>query len=292
MTSTTRTQVRSRDGVAIAVYETGDPSAPTIVAVHGYPDDHTVWDRVVPLLAEQHRVVTYDVRGAGASDKPEDVGSYRQEHLTDDLVAVLDAVSPGEPVHLLAHDWGSIQSWPSLADPRVRGRVRSFFSISGPSLDHASVWLRTIRQRPRDVLRQLGDSWYIYLFQLPALPELLVRRGILDRLLERITTRSTPGGLAGPPRTRDDARHGIQLYRANVLSRLGRVSPPQLDLPVQVLAPRHDPHVTAALQTQAPAPFVPDLRTEVVDGGHWIVWQQPDLVAERVLAFVRSVEAA
>ena len=69
MISTTQQRVRSGDGVELAVYETGEPSAPTILAVHGYPDNHTVWDGILPLLAADFRVVTYDVRGAGASPK-------------------------------------------------------------------------------------------------------------------------------------------------------------------------------------------------------------------------------
>src|SRR5438309_1175852 len=63
-------RVTSTDGVTLAVYEHGDPAAPTIVAVHGYPDNHSVWDGVVELLSDRFHVVTYDVRGAGASDKP------------------------------------------------------------------------------------------------------------------------------------------------------------------------------------------------------------------------------
>jgi pimeloyl-ACP methyl ester carboxylesterase len=292
MTMTTPQRVRSADGVELAVYESGDPAAPTILAIHGYPDNHSVWDALIPFLSGRYRVISYDVRGAGASDKPAGVAPYHQDRLTDDFVAVLDAVSPDAPVHVLAHDWGSIQTWPALADPRTQGRVASFFSISGPSLNHASAWMRTIRQRPGAVLRQLGDSWYIGVFQLPLLPEQLARTGVLDRLVRRVSGRHSPVPVPdGPPRTRQDALHGIQLYRANVPRRLGRARPEQIAVPVKVLAPRHDPHVTVALQTQAPAPFVADLRTEVVEGGHWIPFQQPDVVAERVLAFLDSLPA-
>jgi len=155
-------RVRSTDGVELAVYESGDPRNSTIVAVHGYPDNHHVWDGVAELLADKYHVVTYDVRGAGESDQPSGRAAYRMARLTDDFLAVLDAVSPTEPVHLLAHDWGSIQSWPALADPRVAGRVASFTSISGPSLDHAGAWMRGLRQHPGATARQLGHSFYIF----------------------------------------------------------------------------------------------------------------------------------
>jgi pimeloyl-ACP methyl ester carboxylesterase len=284
-------RVGSADGTRIAVYETGDPDAPTIVAVHGYPDNHTVWDALVTELCERYRVVTYDVRGAGQSEWPAERSAYRMEHLVDDLVAVLDDVAPDRPVHLLGHDWGSIQCWPALVDDRIQGRVRSFTSISGPSLDHATQWLRGAAHRPAKVLRQLADSYYILLFQLPVLPEVLARRGAIDIGIRRLAVRArTDTGIVDSTwRTKADALNGIELYRANMLTHLGRSRPQRITIPVQVLAPSDDPHVTVALQTEAPRPFVDDLRIEVVDGGHWIVAQRPELIAARVEAFISAV---
>ncbi|MFC7612955.1 alpha/beta fold hydrolase [Actinokineospora soli] len=61
--------VRSGD-VELAVFEQGDPAAPTVLLVHGYPDTHRMWDGVAARLAEDYHVVRYDVRGAGASSAP------------------------------------------------------------------------------------------------------------------------------------------------------------------------------------------------------------------------------
>jgi pimeloyl-ACP methyl ester carboxylesterase len=102
-------RVTSSDGVQLAVYEYGDPSAPTVICVHGYPDNASVWQGVVDELQASFHVVSYDVRGAGKSDKPPRRRAYKLDQLQDDFVAVLEAVSPDNPVHLLAHDWGSIQ---------------------------------------------------------------------------------------------------------------------------------------------------------------------------------------
>src|SRR5690242_17337653 len=133
--------VTSTDGTRLALHEYGNPSGPTVVAVHGYPDNHHVWDGVAAALAG-YRVVAYDVRGAGDSDKPRGRRAYRQEQLTADLLTVLDEVSPDEPVHLLAHDWGSMQSWDAVSNPAHAARFASFTSISGPSLPYAARWLR------------------------------------------------------------------------------------------------------------------------------------------------------
>src|SRR5690349_7461459 len=82
--------VTSTDGVRLAVYESGTRDRPTVLLMHGYHDDHTVWDRVASLLADRFRVVTYDMRGAGRSDRPSATRAYRIPQLNDDLLTVLE----------------------------------------------------------------------------------------------------------------------------------------------------------------------------------------------------------
>ncbi|GAA1952149.1 hypothetical protein GCM10009798_09250 [Nocardioides panacihumi] len=280
MTTPTR-HVLSTDGVSLAVYETGDPERPTVIAVHGYPDDHTVWDGLVGLLADDFHVVTYDVRGAGGSEAPKRREGYRIPQLVDDLAAVIDATSPGQDVHLIGHDWGSVQSWGAVVDPRLEPRLLSFTSISGPSLDYAGAWLRGIRRHPGAALRQLAESSYIGFFQLPALPEAAIRAGLLDRLIAR-----TSGTAA---RSEDDAVNGLELYRANFLNRMTRPDPRATVVPVQVIAPSRDPYISTRLACEAPEPYVPDLRAQVVEGRHWVVAEQPELVADLFRGFVADV---
>ncbi|HKC27181.1 MAG TPA: alpha/beta fold hydrolase [Jatrophihabitans sp.] len=272
--------VTSADAVRLAVYESGGPEHPPIVAVHGFPDNHRVWDGVVDLLRIDHHVITYDVRGAGASDRPTGRLAYRNDRLTDDLIAVLDAVSPDEPVHLLGHDWGSIQIWPALTDPRLAGRVASFTSISGPSLDHAAAWLRQLRRHPVASLRQLAHSYYLFLFQLPVLPEAAIRRGGLRRAVVAAGGRAPEDG---------DTLSGLWLYRANVLPRVARPAPTPISVPVQVVVPDRDPFATPQLAREAPVPWVAQLTVHDVKGGHWIVAQRPDVIADLVRTFVRGI---
>jgi pimeloyl-ACP methyl ester carboxylesterase len=266
--------VTSTDGVRLAVHESGNPSGPVVVAVHGFPDNHAVWDGVAAELGSDFRVVTYDVRGAGDSDKPTGRAAYRIPQLGDDFAAVLDAVSPDAPVHVLAHDWGSIQLWQPLAEPRFAGRVATFTSISGPSLDHASAWLRDLTHAGASV-RQLLASTYMFAFQVPVLPEAVLRRAPVFR----VAGGAFPRGVA-------DKTNGINLYRANLISRVLRPRPRRLDLPVLVLAPVDDPYSRVATATQAPVPYVTDLTVEEIPGGHWVLAEDPALVAARIRAFV------
>ncbi|WP_127784439.1 SDR family oxidoreductase [Rhodococcus sp. X156] len=298
-------RVVSTDGVGLAVHvhevrdpagRGTDPDVPTVVCVHGYPDNSSVWDGVVAELRQRYRVVTYDVRGAGDSDKPRGRSAYRMEQLAADLAAVVDAVSPERPVHLLAHDWGSIQTWHSVTGARLAGRIASFTSVSGPSLDHVGAWMRDqLRPSPRALkalARQVLHSTYIGFFQLPLLPELACRAGVLDQMVELdIRRHQSPSGRhVRPHRSTADKINGLQLYRANMGSRIGGPTEQRTDVPVQVLAPSGDSYVTAAMQTEAPAPWVSDLRTRTIAGGHWVVSSRPDVIARCTSELVEHVE--
>lgn len=83
----TITSVTATDGVALAVhrYTDIDPRRPTVLAIHGYPDNHHVWDAVAGQLTdrlpERYNVIAYDVRGAGGSSVPTRRAGYRFRQL-------------------------------------------------------------------------------------------------------------------------------------------------------------------------------------------------------------------
>ena len=279
------------DGVPLAAYLDGDPAAAhTVLALHGYPDNASMWDALVGLLAVDHQVVRYDVRGAGRSGAPAGRSGYRLAQLAEDARTVLDAVAPDRPVHLLGHDWGSVQGWYFLTSPRLAGRIASFTSISGPSLDQVRAWLlgELRAGRPGPVLRQLAHSAYVPFFLLPLLPELAWRSGLVERLLGH-----RPGRAGW--RSRADALHGLELYRANLLPR-GRRSRSagggrsrQIHGPVQVLAPSRDRYVTPELALSAPAGYVRQLSGRTMPGGHWLPVSRPELVAAAVTEFIAGL---
>ncbi|RFU38175.1 alpha/beta fold hydrolase, partial [Actinomadura logoneensis] len=277
-----RRRVRG-DGVDLAVYEQGDPARPTVLLVHGYPDTHAVWDEVAGRLAERYHVVRYDVRGAGASSRPFGKRHYTFSYLMSDLRAVLDATAPERRVHLVGHDWGSIQSWEAVCT--MPDRFASFTSVSGPCLDHVARWTRRNLRRPtpRNVRLGLGQavrSWYIYFFQTPLLPELVWRAGMarpFTRALE--AGEGVPAREGHPARTlpRDGAA-GVGLYRANMLRRMRAPLPRRTDVPTQVIVPTRDlfvsPHLVGGLGGS-----VPDLSLRTVPAGHWVVRSHPEVVA-------------
>jgi short-subunit dehydrogenase/pimeloyl-ACP methyl ester carboxylesterase len=284
------TVITASDGVALAVhrYTEIDPQRPTILAIHGYPDNHHVWDGVAAELGQRYparfNVVAYDVRGAGESSCPASRSGYRFPQLVSDIGAVIDNLGVGR-VHLLAHDWGSIQAWAAVTDDAVMGKIGSFTSISGPHLQYAGKFLRSART-PRalgQVARQLASSGYIGFFLCPVAPEAAARSRLLAKIVEaseRIGRSSARSQLPATLRSTGDYINGLNLYRQNMLaSVLSRPSQlPQAGVPVQVLVPRKDIFVTPALQRFTGA-ITYGGRVIGIEGGHWVVTSRPDVVA-------------
>jgi pimeloyl-ACP methyl ester carboxylesterase len=287
-----RTAVATTDGLTLASWST-TASGPPIVLVHGYPDTHHVWDAVVGRLSPGYRCITYDVRGAGESDAPPERSGYRLSHLVSDLVAVIDAHSPDEPVHLVGHDWGSIQSWDAVvresSDTRLRGRIASYTSISGPSLHHADAYVAAARrgdwQRRREALGQLAHSWYVYAFHVPVLPEQVFRGYAWWSRRRASSPRRVPDTLER------DARNGLELYRANIFHREPVPGGPRTSVPVQLIVPLRDPFVTPSF-VGGVGRFARDLTRSEVDAGHWVVRTHPDQVARLVGEFVEAHDAS
>ncbi|MEV4082381.1 alpha/beta fold hydrolase, partial [Nonomuraea fuscirosea] len=171
--------------VRLAVHEEGDPGHPVVLLLHGYPDTHRVWDEVAALLRDRFRVVRYDVRGAGASSPPRDRRDYGFDHLLADLGAVIDSLDVPK-VHLVGHDWGSLQGWEALGREGIGDRLASFTSLGGPGLRQVGDFFR--HGRRRDVAAQRLRSWYIGAFLLPVLPE-LAWRSVMPRLVSRTLRR-------------------------------------------------------------------------------------------------------
>jgi NAD(P)-dependent dehydrogenase (short-subunit alcohol dehydrogenase family)/pimeloyl-ACP methyl ester carboxylesterase len=295
---TARERRISTGGIELCVAELGDATRPTVVLVHGYPDSKEVWSKVATRLAEKFHVVLYDVRGHGRSTAPVPLrGGFTLEKLTDDFLAVADAVSPDRPVHLVGHDWGSVQAWEFVTVGRTEGRIASFTSMSGPSLDHFGHWIkrRTVRPTPRRVGQLLGQgakSWYVYMLHTPVLPE-LAWRGPLGKywpgILQRIE--KVPSGDYPTASLPQDAARGAWLYRDNIRARLRR---PRADAhahaPVQLITPTGDAFLSEGLYDDLDE-WVPQLTRRSLAAKHWVPRTRPDQLSAWIADFVETHEA-
>jgi pimeloyl-ACP methyl ester carboxylesterase len=286
----------SSGDVQVAAFEAGDPSAPTLLMLHGWPDTHRLWDRVAGLLAEDLHVVAPDLRGMGGSSDPGAVDRFGMEHLVGDLRAVLDAVSPDRPAHLLGHDWGSMIGWAAVGDAVTAGRIASFTSISGPGLDHVGRWARDelARRTPRGLGRVMAQglsSSYIAFFLSPLAPRVLRTVATRERwarfLSQAERVQVTPDDLA--PTLVDDMVSGLRLYKANIGLRGDTPEPRRTAVPVLQLVAKRDAAVRDAALRSSDA-YAERLERLELTSGHWAPLSRPGEVAEATLRFVRSVE--
>ena len=287
--------VDSSDGTRLAVYEEGNPEGPTVVLVHGWPDSHVLWDGVVPLLAEKFRVIRYDSRCAGASSGPKQFFKYAMADFADDFAAVVAELSPGQPVHVLGHDWGSIGLWEYLSRPGAGDRVASFTSVSGPSLRHLMRYIRGGLKkpyRPRLFAHALGQFLhltYTLPLSVPVLAPATMR--LTAGILKTGITRGIPkdhihhGGTFA-----DDAARGAKIYRANALPSL--IRKPQdlhVDVPVQLIVNLDDPYVRPYVYDDTPR-WVPRLWRRELKAGHWSPFSHPQVLATAVTELAEHLD--
>jgi NAD(P)-dependent dehydrogenase (short-subunit alcohol dehydrogenase family)/pimeloyl-ACP methyl ester carboxylesterase len=285
--------VDSADDVRIAVYEEGNPDGPTVVLVHGFPDSHVLWDGVVPLLAERFRIIRYDNRGVGLSAAPKPVSAYTMARFADDFAAVTGELSPGGPVHVLAHDWGSVGIWEYLKRPGASDRVASFTSVSGPSQEQLVDYIFAgLRQpwRPRRFARSISQALrlsYMILFSIPVLAPLLLRAALSVPALRRNAVDNIPDEqIHHSANFASDAARSVKTYPANYFrSFSGRGQGISVvDVPVQLIVNTRDKYVRP-YGYDVTARWVPRLWRRDIKAGHFSPMSHPQVMAAAVHDF-------
>jgi pimeloyl-ACP methyl ester carboxylesterase len=155
------------DDLYFPVRDVGPLDGRVIIALHGFPQTSSCWNQLADHLAPAgYRVLAFDQRGYAPGARPSAVEAYRLERLAGDVLALADKAGV-ERFDLIGHDWGASVGW-YLAAARP-DRIRTLTAVSSP--------------HPRAFLAAMPGvqglrSWYILLFQLPWLPEYLMRVGV------------------------------------------------------------------------------------------------------------------
>jgi pimeloyl-ACP methyl ester carboxylesterase len=172
------------NGVELHVVQSGPADGPLVILLHGFPEFWYGWRKQIPALARAgFRVWAPDQRGYNTSDKPRRVCDYRIDVGAED-VAGLIATSGRQRVVVAGHDWGGGVAWWLAANyPEL---VERLVILNTP---HPLVMQRMLLTDPRQLLR----SWYMFLFQIPWLPEALSRRNNWRAAAEGMQSSSRPG---------------------------------------------------------------------------------------------------
>ena len=273
-----------RQGLTFDLRDSGPADAPTVVCLHGFPQDGSAFDAVTPLLtAHGLRVLVPDQRGYSPGARPPGRSAYALHESVDDVVAMLDQAGVAR-AHVVGHDWGGVVAWALAA--HHTDRTISLTALSTPhpaAVTHSLV-------RSSQALR----SSYMVAFQLPRLPEHLLLAHDGARLRRTLISLGLTGARADHY-TRRMLEPGaltaaLAWYRAVPGSR--GLSAGIVRVPTALVYGRRDPFFSPAA-VHATSRFVRGhLRALGVDTGHWVPEQAPGRVADVVLGLARRAATA
>ncbi|MEM9175043.1 MAG: alpha/beta hydrolase [Myxococcota bacterium] len=166
--------------VHLSVHEAGE--GPAVVLCHGFPELAHSWTHPFTAIRDAgFHVIAPDQRGYGGSDVPTSVEDYDLEHLTGDLVGLLDALEIERAV-FVGHDWGGLVTWamPILHPERCLGVV----GVNTPyTAMPSTATMRAIFAEP--------DDFYMLWFQQRDVPEKVIEprtRQLFDTLMRRASS--------------------------------------------------------------------------------------------------------
>lgn len=275
------TTLRDVNDVTLHVVAAGDPDDPLVVLLHGFPEFWYQWRQYIPTFVDAgYRVLVPDLRGYNRSDKPAGVRSYRLEEPARDIVELV-ATDGRETAHVVGHDWGAFVGWEmALRHPDAVDR------LSIINVPHPTVFKRVLRSNPT----QLRRSWYMFLFQLPRLPEWIARRNDYAFLETAMRGGSRPGTFTEADFERyrrawaEDGALTAMLNWYRALLRPGG-NPPRERVrpPTQVIWGEHDESLVPELATKSLEHCADGRLERFSDATHWIHHEHPDRVADLVL---------
>jgi len=258
---------------------------PLVVLLHGFPEFWFSWRFQIPALAAAgFRVLAPDLRGYNLSSRPQGVAAYDTDRLARD-VRELIAERGAPSARLVGHDWGAAVAWSTAINhPDVVERLAIL------NVPHPRRFFEGVRHP-----RQLGRSWYVVFFQLPRLPERVLRARNWAGLRYGFEHDARPGAFTAE----DIARYveaweqpGAVTATLNYYRAMSRRSPARLrrDLrpvraPTLVIWGKRDRYLGAELAEPDQAD-VPNLEDVVfLDASHWVQHDEPERVAQLLIDF-------
>jgi epoxide hydrolase 4 len=281
-------------GLRLHYVEAGE--GPLVVLLHGFPEFWYSWRRQLqPLAAAGFHVVAPDMRGYNLSDRPQGWRAYDMKFLAGDVAALIEHFGV-ERADVVGHDWGAAVAYGVAALHPESVRRLAILNVPHPARMLAGL----------KTLKQLRKSWYMFFFQLPSIPERMLRRDrfsmlkramradrakfgkpavFSDEVLERyVQSWSQPGALTAM----------LGYYRAALRQsprRAGARMQP-IDAPTLVIWGDHDTALGSEL-AEPEARWVKDVRVvHLPEATHWVQHDEPERVNELLLEFLGDAASA
>lgn len=255
-------------GLRLSYVEQGDPSGIPVVFVHGYTDTWRSWETVLPHLPESIRAIAPTQRGHGDADRP--ATGYRFEDFAADLEAFVDALGIARLV-LVGHSLGSYvaQRFAMNHPERVLGLVL---------IGSATTW------RGNEIIRGFWDSG-VSLLTDPIDPGFVREFQASPRLAPEKLDFAVAESLKVPAYVWRAA--GRAITETDYSAELGMIQSPTLILwgDQDPLCPRSEQEALSAAVANSRLVVYPG-------GGHNLHWEEPEAVAQDILAFVAQEVAS
>jgi pimeloyl-ACP methyl ester carboxylesterase len=258
----------------------GDP----LLLLHGWPQHHYMWRKVIEQLAPRYRLIAPDLRGFGWTEAPDD--GYDGATLARDQIALLDALGI-ERASVIGHDWG--------------GWTAFMLGLHHPERFKRLIVCNTPHPWPRIRLAnaaQLPRAWYALINASPGIGSYLHRHRVMPRAIlsfGRVSGRFTgeeraifADSFRDPARARAVSRLYRYYRRAFAELLRGGFRAKRLTVPTLLLFGKRDRMISYRLAEQVAGDPADDIRVELVpDAGHFIVDEKPELIARRTEGFLR-----
>jgi len=290
-------------GVTLECRMAGLEGRHLMLFLHGFPEAAFVWDEMLAhFSAPEHGgywCVAPNLRGYAGSSSPAEVSAYRAKFVVQDLVALKQALSPDAPLAcLVAHDWGGAVAW-NMANQHPQ-LMHQLAIINSP---HPGTFLRELQASPE---QQAASAYMNFLIRPDA--EVLLAQDDYRRLWAFF---SNMGAVDGPyawlteevkTQYREVWSQGLSgalnYYRASPLRppRSEDAAAAAITLPASMLEILVPTLVLWGMQDIALPPglidglenYIPDLTLKrIAKASHWLVHEQPDLVAQHLSAFLK-----
>ncbi|MEO1433705.1 MAG: alpha/beta hydrolase [Cyanobacteria bacterium J06633_8] len=259
-------------------------SGALMLMLHGFPEFWYSWRYQIPEFASDFKVVAPDLRGYNDSDKPLEQSAYVMKELVRDVEGMIRSLGYEKCV-LVGHDWGGGIAWNfAYAYPQM---VERLIIMNHPHYAKFSEGFRT----PQQLLR----SWYVFLFQLPVIPELYVQfqdyKFIEDAFKGMAVDKSAftkedidayknaikkPGALSA----------AINYYRNVFSSQMLNQNWSILEVPTLMIWGEEDTALGKEL-TYGTQDYVKDFQIRYIPNcSHWVQQEQPQLVNQYMREFL------
>jgi pimeloyl-ACP methyl ester carboxylesterase len=258
-----------------------------VILLHGFPEFWYSWRHQIRALSDEYTVVAPDMRGYNLSDKPPRIADYSIDKLVDDTTGLIRHLG-FEKAAIIGHDWGAVVAWAV-----ARNQPEYVSKLCAMQVPPTDVWRRN------QTFKQFLASWYMFFFQIPALPEWLLSRDDFALLADGLKTSTaepdvfTDEDIAQYKKSwREDLAlsSALNYYRANVLQRIfapGAAADAKIKVPTLFIYGERDQAVLpSSVEGIGDVIDAPYSEIRIPDAGHWVQQEASEIVTDSLREFL------